>query len=242
MTLLNCDFSPNYVATEEIWLWHLRVTSDLSSDRSTWTCRCPSSSTRPPVRTPTAPAPQETTRCSPTTRCLTSPVFPNSFPATGRFGHKTRGLSVHLLSLFVSNNHTERTNSACNTSAVLQLLSLSILSSLFRLLLLPPLRRLFKHRRIIFFCWTMFALFFFFSSSEMKLYFCTRASLLLRTVCGAKPFCAYWDLTSWDWKEDEEEEGTKGIGLCCSRLDFGLCDWTLPSQSEDAQQKGSWTF
>lgn len=34
---------------------------------------------------------------------------------------------------------------------------------------------------------------FVFLFSEMKLYFCTRASLLLRTICGVKPFRAYWD-------------------------------------------------
>lgn len=71
-------------------MWHPRLRSDPLSDRSTWTCRCPSSSTRPPVRTPTAPAPQETIRCSPTTRCLTSPVFPNSCPPMGWLGHKIR--------------------------------------------------------------------------------------------------------------------------------------------------------
>lgn len=65
------------------------VTSDLSSDRSTWTCRCPSSSTRPPARTPTAPARQETTRCSPTTRLPMSPACPNSWPATEPLGHRT---------------------------------------------------------------------------------------------------------------------------------------------------------
>ena len=37
--------------------------------RSTWTCRCPSSSTRRAARTPPAPAPRGTTPCSLTTCC-----------------------------------------------------------------------------------------------------------------------------------------------------------------------------
>lgn len=68
----------------------------------------------------------------------------------------------------------------------------------------------------LFFChWTMFVFFF----SEMKLYFCTRASLLLRTICGGEPFRAYWDKTSWDWqtkkkkkKKRIQEEEMKDIG------------------------------
>lgn len=198
--------------SEKVWLWHQSLTSDLSSDRSTWTCRCPSSSTRPPVRTPTAPAPQGTTPCSPTTRCLTSPVFPNSFPVTGWLGHKTcagggRTLtSSHSLwqkyhrSLTQAPQDTERDkkekkeNSACNTSTVLQLFLICLKLSdkaLFRVFFFSSSpRTLFKHWRIFFSCrWTMFVFFF----SEMKLYFCTRASLLLQTICGVKPFRAYWD-------------------------------------------------
>lgn len=45
-----------------------------------------------------------------------------------------------------------------------------------------------KHWRVFFF--GVRCLFFFFS--EMKLYFCTRASLFV-TICGVKPFRAYWD-------------------------------------------------
>lgn len=159
--------------SEKVWLWHQSLTSDLSSDRSTWTCRCPSSSTRPPVRTPTAPAPQGTTPCSPTTRCLTSPVFPNSFPVTGWLGHKNcagggRTLtSSHSLwqkyhrSLTQAPQDTERDkkekkeNSACNTSTVLQLFLICLKLSdkaLFRVFFFSSSpRTLFKHWRIFFF-------------------------------------------------------------------------------------------
>ena len=56
--------------------------------RSTWTCRCPSSSTRRAARTPPAPAPRGTTPCSLTTCC------PRPHPAAearGREGPRPAG-------------------------------------------------------------------------------------------------------------------------------------------------------
>uniref|UniRef100_F6U520 Fibroblast growth factor receptor n=1 Tax=Equus caballus TaxID=9796 RepID=F6U520_HORSE len=60
--------------------------------RSTWTCRCLSSSTRRAARTPPAPAPRGTTLCLPTTCC------PQPHPAAGARGHEgpqAWGLSPH---------------------------------------------------------------------------------------------------------------------------------------------------
>ena len=50
--------------------------------RSTWTCQCPSSSTRQAARTPPAPAPRGTTPCSLTTCC------PRPHPAAGARGRE----------------------------------------------------------------------------------------------------------------------------------------------------------
>lgn len=58
------------------------LTRPAPARRSTWTCRCPSSSTRRAARTRPAPAPQATTRCLPTTCCL------RPHPAAGARGRE----------------------------------------------------------------------------------------------------------------------------------------------------------
>lgn len=95
---------------------------------STWTCRCLSSSTPRPVRTPTAPAPRATTRFSPTTLSPTSPVFPSSCLQTGSLGHKPgppapqfwlwSPLSDELLFKNTCNTSTERLVLNCQKSRV----------------------------------------------------------------------------------------------------------------------------
>lgn len=183
----------NNSQTLQLVLWHPSLTSDLPLDRSTWTWRCPSSSTHPPVRTPTAPAPQETTRSSPTTRCLTSPVFPNSSPVTGWLGHKTWAGGVCVWVGVVGLKHLCVTHTAWETKSLHAILP-QCFSSSTRLKLKTPLRATFlpppqqtpQNSEGLFCCLCS-------SFLKWNYIFVLGPVFLLRTICGVKPFRAYWD-------------------------------------------------